>query len=230
MKYHIVCLKWGTKYNSLYVNRLYNAIVRNLTLDFEFHCFTDDPINVNPNITIHPLFKKIDGWWNKLYLFSKDMPIQGKIFYIDLDTLITGNIDHLVFLEGGLIVLRDFFHGYARDVYSDCMGSGLMSWNSGQYPHIWDSFIANPDEAIRSIIPYGDQRWIQHQQKIREYWQDIFPNHVVSFKVHCREELPKDARVVCYHGKPSIPESITETNKVQWWTIPPQSWVAEHWK
>jgi hypothetical protein len=33
---NIVCLKHGTKYNSDYVNRLYNMVQRNLTIPFKF--------------------------------------------------------------------------------------------------------------------------------------------------------------------------------------------------
>ena len=38
----IYTVKWGTKYNSAYVNNVYEACMRNITRDFEFFCLTDD--------------------------------------------------------------------------------------------------------------------------------------------------------------------------------------------
>lgn len=229
---NIVCLKWGTKYGPEYVNRLFFAIQRHTTIPFTLHCFTDDSTNINSNVTIHPLpYKNLDGWWNKLYLFSKDVSISGRIFFIDLDTLIVGNIDDILQHDKGFVVLRDFFTGHARTVIgTDNVGSGLMSFDGGKHTYIWDEFMKNPQGVVRSLHPHGDQKWIQQKQVERVYWQDIFPEQVVSYKVHCRDGLPSNARIICYHGKPSIPESISQRTKAQWWTIEPAPWVAEHWK
>lgn len=229
---NVVCLKWGTKYGSEYVNRLYKAVTRHTTIPFTFHCFTENPVGIDQGVVTHPLpYQGLDGWWNKLYLFSKDVPLTGRVFFIDLDTLITGNIDQLLQHNTGFVVLRDFFTGIAKTVIgNDNMGSGLLSWETGQHTHIWNTFAADPHRAIQSLHPHGDQKWVQRQQTDRLYWQDLFPNQVVSYKVHCRDGLPADARVVCYHGKPSIPESINNTTKAQWWVINPAPWVADHWK
>lgn len=229
---NIVCLKWGTKYGAQYVNRLYWGVKRNTTLPFNFHCFTENPEDINKEIITHDLpYKKLDGWWNKLYLFSEEVPIEGRIFYIDLDTLITGNIDPIMSHDGGFVVLRDFFTGIASGIRTnDYVGSGLMSFEAHKYSHIWEKFMENPASIIASIKPHGDQVWIMRQQPERLYWQDLFPNQVVSFKVHCRNQLPPDARIVCYHGKPSIPDSMLKTSRVHAWTIPPALWVKDYWR
>lgn len=229
---NVVCLKWGKKYGPEYVNRLYAAIARNTTMAFKFHCFTEDSAGINPDVVIHDLpFKNLEGWWNKLYLFSKEMPITGRIFYVDLDTVITGNLDQLMTHNTGFVVLRDFYTGLARGLETqDNVGSGLMSWEAGNHTHLWETFIANPSGAINEMRPHGDQKWVQRHQIDRLYWQDLFPNQVVSFKVHCREGLAQDARLICYHGNPTIPQSISQTSKAQWWTIKPSPWVADYWK
>lgn len=231
---NIVCLKWGTKYGPEYVNRLYAGVKRNTTVDFKFHCFTEDTTNVNHEVITHPLpYGTLEGWWNKLYLFSDDLPIpKGEtIFFIDLDTLITSNIDDLLTMNcDPIIVLRDFYTGLARTVVGDDnVGSGLMVWKHGQYPEVWNTFIKDPERAIRSVMPAGDQKWVQHQIPVRTYWQDV-TDKVVSFKVHCNSGLPETAGIVCYHGKPSIPESYRQHNKVWKYDIPPQAWVLDHWK
>ena len=49
---HIVCVKWGNKYISQYVNVLYNMCQRNTTVPYEFHCITDDPKGLDPHIKV----------------------------------------------------------------------------------------------------------------------------------------------------------------------------------
>ena len=42
MSLNVICMKWGTKYSSEYVNKLYSMVARNLSVPFRFVCFTDD--------------------------------------------------------------------------------------------------------------------------------------------------------------------------------------------
>jgi len=230
---NIVCLKWGDKYGPEYVNRLFYAVERHVTREHRFWCVTEDDTGIDWRIRRSPL--KIDHgletWWNKIQLFSNDILVpQGEqIFYIDLDTLIVDNIDDLLTDQiPEIVVLRDFYHGIAKT--AGLVGSGLMSWRHGQYQHIWDRFIKDPQSAIMSCRPHGDQRWIESCLESWYYWQDLFPNRVTSFKVHCREGIPPNAGVICYHGRPSIPESITYRGKIWQWDIHPQPWVADHWR
>lgn len=229
---NIVCLKWGTKYGPEYVNRLYLAVRRHTTKPFRFWCYTDDANGIHPGIRVEQLkySDQLDSWWNKINLFSKDLdiPLGEQIFYIDLDTLIVGNIDHLLTDEvPDIVVLRDFYHGIAKSAGN--IGSGLMSWRHGDYHNIWDRFIADPVAAVKSAHPHGDQRWVENNIDAWYYWQDLFPGQVVSFKMHCQNGIPADARVICYHGKPSIPESAKQHTKDWKFTLTPQPWVLEHW-
>ncbi len=222
---NIVCLKWGEKYDADYVNKLYAGVKRNTTVAFTFHCFTDDPININSAVVIHPLpVNNIEGWWNKLFLFSNDIDIDGRVLFIDLDTLITGNIDEIIKIDKGFIMLKDFFHPMQNND-----GSGLMSFDTKQNTNIWHEFIKNPAENSKALHPHGDQKWIVKFVKNITHWQDIVPKQVVSFKIHCGGGLPDNTTVVCYHGKPSIPESINTTTKANGLTITPAEWVKDYW-
>lgn len=231
----IICLKWGEKYQAHYVNKLYAGIARNTTVPFELHCFTENTHGLSNRIITHPLpYNTIQSWWNKLYLFSNEIGFEPgeKLFYIDLDTLIVRNIDSILRYEPDrMVILRDFYTGLARTVVgTDNVGSGLMYWRHGDYTHVWDSFIANPQRAIEAVKPHGDQKWIQIQIPDRIYWQDVFPDQIISFKVHCNSGLPRMASIICYHGKPSIPESYSKRNRVWKYDIPPQQWVRSHWR
>ena len=228
---NIVCLKWGTLYGPEYVNKLLAGIKRHTTVEFKFHCFTEDATNLHSDVIVHHLpFDNLEGWWNKLYLFSNeiDIPLGETIFYVDLDTIITSNIDELLNHQSEtLTAIKDFYWGLAQS--ANKLGSGLMSWEHGKHTAIWEKFIIHPATAIRSVAPHGDQHWIFRCVASPIYWQELFPNKVVSFKVHCTNGLPKDAAIVCYHGKPSIPASATIAGKSWKFTWQPQAWVHDHW-
>lgn len=235
----IACLKWGDKYTADYVNKLYASVKRNLTIPFTFVCFTEDAKGLNPNIKISELTAKLpvniprfQGWWYKLELFKANNGLTGRIFYIDLDTAITGNIDQIANTPDdiGFVVLRDFYRGYRNaTTITNEMGSGLMAWTAGEHTHLWDKFIGQA-ETIMNTTGGGDQMWIQKMQPARAYWQDLFPKQIVSFKVHCcsgrnrndwytPKQLPKDARIVCFHGPPR-PHEIAKK----------QPWMPAHWR
>jgi len=223
--YNVVCLKHGTKYEADYVNKLFSAVKRNSTVDVLFHCFTDDIYGLNIEIDTHPLpHTNVEGWWQKLFLFSDEINITGRILFLDLDTLITGNIDHYITQDNGFVVLRDLW------AKQNNVGSAVMSFEAGQHKQIWDTFIANPVAAVRSLHPHGDQKWIQKHQTQRIYWQDLYQDEIVSFKSNCRGGVPTKAKIICFHGKPSIPEAINTTTRVQGFIIPPTPWVAKYWK
>lgn len=81
---NVVCLKYGNLYGPEYVNKLYAGVKRNSTISFKFHCFTDDISGIHSEIITHPLPHNLPGvgWWQKLYLFSGELPITGRIFIL----------------------------------------------------------------------------------------------------------------------------------------------------
>lgn len=236
---NIICLKWGNKYGPEYVNNLYRSVCQNTTVGFKFYCFTDDIRNIDSGVICHLLPDHgLEGWWNKLYLFSRDLPfVTGeKIFFLDLDTLIVGNIDPILDVEYPMLVtVRDFYTDLSSVMAGgDYLQSCVMHWTHGQYHRVWDEFIVDTESSIKSVFPHGDQRWIQKLIPERKYFQDVLPGKIVSFKVDCVSGPPDGASIICFHGKPSIPESITETTEVHTslkrWSIGPSPWVSTYWK
>ena len=55
MSLTIVCMKWGTKYDPSYVNKLYSMVERNLSSSFRFVCFTDDPTGIKECVETYEL-------------------------------------------------------------------------------------------------------------------------------------------------------------------------------
>ena len=80
------------KYPIIYAEKLHKQFTKLSNLEVTHYCITDRPDEL-PNFIkpIYP-FKKSKGWWNKLNLFSGDMPA-GSILYMDIDIVILQNFD-----------------------------------------------------------------------------------------------------------------------------------------
>jgi hypothetical protein len=228
---NVICLKHGTKYGPEYVNKLYNMIVRNLTLPHNFICFTDNPAELNPNIQIKLLpSAPIHGWWWKPYIFKADhFPIGDINLFFDLDMVIVKNIDHFIdFLPGQFVGLRDVGRILRPNLIK--LGSAVLKWPAGQFDDIWTKFEKNLSITQRL---HGDQDWIWslHSNDIK-----FFPNEwIQSYKweVRSRSELIghgptlmfKDIRnplvdentsVLAFHGFPN-PHQVMDPIIVDNW-------------
>lgn len=183
----VACVKWGDMYVPEYVNILFDAVKRNTTKPIRFICFTENESGLDNGIEVRGLPSGAEGWWNKLYLFFALR--ESRVLFLDLDTLITGNIDELLNYDGDFCILRDFYRpkGY---------GSGVMIWN-GDHSYIWNNW----ELAGNPKTEGGDQEWIETQLKA-DLLQDKFRNSIVSYKVHCINGIPDGANIICFHGQP----------------------------
>ena len=78
---HVVCVKWGNKYISQYVNVLHNMVKRHTTIPYEFHCITEDPKGLDAHINVIklPSHPGIKTWWSKLWMFGEEFPLKGNV-------------------------------------------------------------------------------------------------------------------------------------------------------
>jgi len=215
---NILSVKWGTKFSNRYVNNLYTGVKNNIKIPFKFYCFTDNKTGLNKEIVALPLPKGIPYWWNKLYLFSNELPVEGRVLYIDLDTVIVGDITHIARCKEKFVMLQDVYHPERR-------GSGLMAWDtSNDYSVLWEKYHPQAQAIHERFWPHGDQVWIQQHLPVNpSLWQELYKNQILSLKVECvkQSSKPKDARIIFYHGKPSIKESLN---------IPNFQWIRKYWK
>lgn len=176
--------------------------------DHRFICLTDVGV---PGIECVPLAYDWPGWWSKLELFQ----IPGPCLYFDLDTLIVGPLDDIctAATDRGFIILRDFYR-------PNGLGSGMMAWSTcALVGHLYERFRADP--AAGMDRPGGDQAFVEAYMPADSLsrWQDVVPGQVVSFKAdRCMDGPPKDARVVCMHGRPKFGD------------LPADNWARRHWE
>ena len=154
-----------------------------------------------------PLLSDWPTWWAKLEVFR----IKGPVLYFDLDTIVVGSIDPLVEAVARLeaddfLMLRAFRDGN--------WASGIMGW-TGDYDWLRMLFTSlSPSfpcvksfirARVGSQIYWGDQEWIREQLKKRATnviaAQNVCPG-IYSYRRHCLEALPSNARIVCFHGQP----------------------------
>jgi hypothetical protein len=188
----VVCVQVGNYLGRgpEYVGKLRRSIQRYLTLAHRFYVVTDDAASNYPGMRCKPASPLLRGWWQKLRLFKPGMFPEGRVIFIDLDTLILGNIDALASYDGEFAILEDF---YRRGGY----GSGVMLWRSGFGARIWEAYEA---AGFPQGDTGGDQAFLERTAPRAEFLQKRFPGVFESYKVHAREGA--HGPVVCFHGQP----------------------------
>ena len=233
MANYVVCLKHGDKYSAEYVNVLHSMVSRNLTITFNFACFTENGAGIKSGIEIHPLpaIPDVKGWWYKPMFFNPGLTIKGTILYIDLDVIVFRNMDKLfTFKPGEFCVIRDF----NRCVQSnwDRMNSSIVRFNTGQHSQVYERFMENP--KYHAARYHGDQDWLYANVKTDfNYWPDEW---IQSYKWEMRGKpemsrvtgkrnfatpgTPNILRETCiavFHGDPNPKDSIDPWCKENWY-------------
>ena len=198
MKLTVACVlksgKWALSkmgeggYTYAHVERLQQVVAKHLTAPYRFVCLSD----VAGAFTI-PLLHTWPGWWSKIELFRPGL-FDGPVLYIDLDSDIVGNIDHMI-TDEKFLVLRNL-----SSEKKGRIGSGLMFWTETP-TYLYAIFSRRVhffmDDYSKTSDRWGDQGFLQDHLESWEEWQGLFPNQIRSFKLHPPHP---DDRVICYHG------------------------------
>lgn len=186
----VACVNWRDYQGrgQWYVDKLREGAAKHLTVPHTFKVFGDADLP-----------EGVDGWFNKIYLFSNDaFPAGERVLFLDLDSAIIGNIDDMGGYDGPLAMLSDFHFPWTS-------ASGVMLWRAGDYEHIWTDWNA----AGRPLMRQGDQHWIRFCEPKAARIQGLWPGAIAGFKTDCKSGVPPPgARIVCWHGhpKPHHPE------------------------
>jgi len=187
----VACCWWGY-YPAEYVENLQKAVQKYLTVPHRFVCLTD---NDAPCETL-PLDTDLPGNMKLMSLYRPDNGLEGRILALDLDSLIVGSLDDIASYDGAFCTARDFNSGD--------MDGFLRSFVAGEHEYLWHN--ASDDYSME--IPY-----FQNQLKGVDYWQDLYPGQLASYKNDCRTQkaqhrplYPENTRIISFHGKPKIHE------------------------
>ncbi len=224
------CVLYGTKYQPIYVQNLYNMVSRNLSVPHKFYCFTDhvklDKILEGDIIVKQFPLHDMQGWWNKMQLFHPDNGLSGVNLYMDLDVVLMRNIDCFAnFEDEKTFSITSDFNG--RMIWYN---SSLMKWHSETMkPIIWDEFAKDRSYWYRL---QGDQNAItellRKDKKFHKHNVRTFPDEwTFSYKWFDRNEprfgknlwtfeQNENAKVAVFHGYPKPHESDKDWVKNNW--------------
>ena len=218
---NFACVCYGKKYSVEYVQKLYNMVQRNTTLEHNFFIFTDNiEMEIDGHVNIRTFPETLNGWWNKMQLFRPDT-LDGDTLYMDLDVVITGNIDCFFNYEpeADFIGMNDFnpdtkiFNSSVFKFKPEAMKSKLWQpftddrtkWlrYSGDQNVISDLIIGHP--GTKSFHDSWKQSYKWYDRKGRRYHKGKW-----TFE-HNGESL-----VTVFHGEPNPHQSDMDWVKKAW--------------
>lgn len=224
----VACVCWGNKFEDDYVQNLQSMVKRNTSVDHEFVCLSDRDIS---GVKTKRLFSGYEGWWNKLQLFHGGFDFHERVVYLDLDTLIVSNIDWLLEYKGLFMGIEDLGSVNSHQPHlKGVLQSGVMAWNYSMHHKIWESFKSNREatkkfrgdgEFLNSLIP----------TYARDLLQTLYPNKLKSYKYQVyKEGISDNLSIVCFHGRPSIKQAMTESVSTSSATYHPKEWIKDYWR
>ena len=238
-------MKWGRLYGADYVNVLYNSSRSKITGDFRFVCLTDDATGINKEVETYPIpdigleekhWRR--GCWPKISLFKENLHgLQGRALFIDLDTVLWGEMDAFFTFSEGFVALDSrpwrYKSGPARTM------SSIFAFDIGSMNYLVEQLM----DARDMLISKHDieQNYIADAAKHISYWPDEW---IRSFKYHLRQPLildrfrsPKQpdpgTKALCFHGRPR-PIDLIIPPKSNWDVFPHYgkgkvSWMVDYW-
>jgi hypothetical protein len=239
-------MKWGTLYPAEYVNVLYQACRAHISGDFRFVCLTNEVQGLLSAVEVYPIpnigldeWHYYNGAWPKLGVFLENLyGLSGRALFIDLDSVICGNLDELFELPGALVAMDS--QPWKRKGGAPRTMSSVFSFNIGTLGWIVDRLHTARDAFVEKYEI--EQDYLHGEVPEIVYWPQDW---LVSFKYHLRQPLvmdrfrepkqpPSTAKIVAFHGRPR-PIDLIRPPKGNWDRFPHYgsgavSWMQQYWE
>lgn len=241
----VLCLKWGTRYGSHYVNRLYSMALRNTKRPLRVVCITDDPEGIRPEVVIRPMppFDLPETFrfrgFRRMFLFQKELlDLEGVLLHLDLDLLITGSIDDFFDYQPEL----DYI--VSENWTQPGEGIGNMSvfrYRVGTMTKIWERFRADPMAMLEQYT--NSQTFVSRTLGKVDFFpiewcmgfkHSLIPKWPLNFFL-TPPRPPAYARIVAFTGKPDVDEAargewpVSSAWKKLYKHVRPTPWIDEVW-
>lgn len=215
----ILCMKSGTVYGPDYVKTLHAMVARNISGPFKVICFTHDATGIRQEVMCRPLPtlgceipSDVPGKWPKVALWSKELEgLEGTALFIDLDSVIVGNIDGYFAYQNPEDVITAC--NWVRP-FSKAGQSSVFRFQIGKHPYMLENLQADPANlsrkyqfeqnyvtaGIRGGIKFWHHAWIKH-----------FGQHSMGIWPLCYLRPPmmsKGAKIITFPGHPKPPDAI----------------------
>lgn len=211
----IVCLKWGDKYPTKYVNVLYHRL-KTTTPNITLHCLTDNPSGITEEVITHPLPKlNVEGWWWKLSLFSDHYPhLPNDVLFIDLDMLIVTDVTPYLqqYKTEKLVCHQDF-------LWKDA-SSAIMLGDRSRWEVVWKEYLDKRDSMCGESKGkwWGDQSVINYAVNKEDL--EFFPDGwTKSWKWTVAKEGLGDTKIIAFHGTPNPHDLPKDPIVSKFWSL-----------
>jgi len=186
---HICTLKYGTKYPSKNVNRLYNSIKH--IPDIRFICMTEDASGLDENIVVIPIGEDplLKRQWNKLRFFDPNFigaSSDDEVIIMDIDQVFIGDPEKLIKYPVNTGEQLYAFRWWTNQIGTP-INSGVSKFKAdGSNLHVLQKFLERPSYWMmhyhlgsksglyKEKFPpfFGEQRFI---------WQNLQKTHDIVF-------------------------------------------------
>ena len=147
---------------------------------------------------VMPLTSTQPGTWSRIQLYSPELAELRPFLYLDLDTAVLGSVKPIfdaVKNEQDFITLEDFWRKK--------MPATGVAWipNNDKVNKIYEGFRGPTGKRMDA--------YIQSKVSSDAFWQNL-THTIYDFKPRrgvLMNIVPQDAILVCFHGKPRIPEA-----------------------
>ena len=246
---NVICLKYGTRYPAKYVNILHRSVRRHLGRPFRFHCCTDDPTGLDPEVEVidFPENPGLRTHWPHVLvklMLTRDGcgGMAGPTLFLDLDVAITGNIDCFFDFEPGRNCIIHNWVNWRKQALGGrprVGNSSVFRFDAGPASdYIYQTFLREMARAEDTSVFNTEQAFMTYAMKDVVWWPDAW---VRSFKWHLRPVFPlnriktprltQDCRILVFHGRPDPDEAIRGyQGKTSRHSTLPAPWIADHWK
>jgi hypothetical protein len=218
---------------------------RHLARPHRFVCFTDDPAGLDSGVEHFPMpgagpaDSHPEHGWRKVAMFSPQLGnLTGPTLFLDLDVVIVAPLDPFFeYQPREVCIIRDY-----RPLRIPGQGfvgnTSVFRFNAGEHAEVLDQ-CARDFEAIRSSVRNEQEyvsHWFHSRGRLRYWpksWCPSFKHNCVAWgpaSYLCTPQLPADARVVVFHGRPKPEEAIA--GQCGKWVrhIRPTPWIERYWR
>ena len=239
-------MKWGNRYSSDFVNRLYKSILRHTKNKTRLFCFTDDTSNLHKSIICKPLPKiKIPEEisltpWRKISVWKYSLiEFDGDILFLDLDLVITGNLDKFFeYKKGKYCVIENW-----TQIGKKIGNTSCFRFPTKKYHYIFEDFEKNGEDIWKKyhIEQVYLSKHIDEQYFWPEDWCKSFKHNLLPrwpLRIWKPATLSKNTSIVAFTGKPD-PDDVLKgkwpVKKGQFYKkiykqLQTPKWLSENWK
>ena len=248
----VLTLKYGTAYGPEYVNRLRAGLMRHCSEPIRLLCMTDDREGIHKDIEILDLACEpyearmeialakapVRGRLKKISLFRPDLvpDHEGPLLVLDLDLVIVGDIAPIMIHAPGKVLMRKEWNAKPWQ-----LGHGSVErFDPSLHGYLYTDMLEDTEGSV-ALGRGSEQNYTSLNAERHGDFAAIPSEWVVSFKRDCRPvrplnlllspRLPREAIIVCFHGRPKMDEAVMgysaglhTTRRADWLT---RAWSAE---